>query len=86
MAETLAYASLVTKGHGVRISGEDSGRGTFSHRHAVLHDQKREKWDDGTYVPLRHMGEAYGRVLGYRLHFERRSRDGVRVRLCLLRA
>ncbi|MDK8117585.1 hypothetical protein QP705_10450, partial [Limosilactobacillus reuteri] len=60
MAETLAYASLVTKGHGVRISGEDSGRGTFSHRHAVLHDQKREKWDDGTYVPLRNMGEGAG--------------------------
>ena len=63
MAETLAYASLVTKGHGVRISGEDSGRGTFSHRHAVLHDQKREKWDDGTYVPLRNMGEGAGEFL-----------------------
>ncbi|WP_016687979.1 2-oxoglutarate dehydrogenase E1 component [Neisseria sicca] len=63
MAETLAYASLVTKGHGVRISGEDSGRGTFSHRHAVLHDQNREKWDDGTYVPLRHMGEGAGEFL-----------------------
>ena len=63
MAETLAYASLLTKGHGVRISGEDSGRGTFSHRHAVLHDQKREKWDDGTYVPLRNMGEGLGEFL-----------------------
>ena len=58
MAETLAYANLVTKGHGVRISGEDSGRGTFSHRHAVLHDQNREKWDDGAYVPLRNMGDS----------------------------
>ncbi len=57
MAETLAYASLVTNGHGVRISGEDSGRGTFSHRHAVLHDQNREKKDQGAYVPLRNMSE-----------------------------
>ncbi len=57
MAETLAYASLVTKGNGVRISGEDSGRGTFSHRHAVLHDQNRERSDDGAYVPLRHMAD-----------------------------
>ncbi|MCF7521653.1 2-oxoglutarate dehydrogenase E1 component [Neisseria sp. ZJ106] len=63
MAETIAYANLVTKGAGVRISGEDSGRGTFSHRHAVLHDQKREKWDDGAYVPLRHMGENTGDFL-----------------------
>ncbi|MCS4532818.1 2-oxoglutarate dehydrogenase E1 component [Neisseria montereyensis] len=57
MAETLAYAALVTNGTGVRISGEDSGRGTFSHRHAVLHDQKRERSDDGAYVPLRNMSE-----------------------------
>lgn len=57
MAETLAYASLVTNGTEVRISGEDSGRGTFSHRHAVLHDQNREKWDDGVYIPLANMGE-----------------------------
>lgn len=58
MAETLAYASLVTNGNGVRISGEDSGRGTFSHRHAVLHDQNRERSDDGAYVPLRNMSEG----------------------------
>ncbi|MBO7380124.1 MAG: 2-oxoglutarate dehydrogenase E1 component, partial [Neisseriaceae bacterium] len=57
MAETLAYASLLTKGIGVRISGEDSGRGTFSHRHAVLHDQNREKWDQGTFVPLQNLAE-----------------------------
>ena len=57
MAETLAYASLVTNGFGVRLSGEDSGRGTFSHRHAVLHDQNRERWDQGSYVPLRNMSD-----------------------------
>ncbi|WP_434630002.1 2-oxoglutarate dehydrogenase E1 component [Chromobacterium sp. CV08] len=57
MAETLAYASLVTNGFGVRLSGEDSGRGTFSHRHSVLHDQNRESWDQGAYVPLRNMSE-----------------------------
>lgn len=37
-AETMAYASLVHEGYGVRLSGQDSGRGTFAHRHAVLHD------------------------------------------------
>ncbi len=63
MAETLAYASLVTNGTAVRISGEDSGRGTFSHRHAVLHDQNREKWDDGAYVPLQHMHEGQASFL-----------------------
>lgn len=52
MGETLAYASLLVEGYGVRISGEDCGRGTFFHRHAVLHDQNREKWDAGNYVPL----------------------------------
>ncbi len=39
-AETLAYASLVRAGHGLRLVGQDSGRGTFFHRHAVLHDQE----------------------------------------------
>lgn len=37
-AETMAYASLLQEGYGVRLSGQDSGRGTFAHRHAVLHD------------------------------------------------
>jgi 2-oxoglutarate dehydrogenase E1 component len=58
MGETLAYATLLNDGFGVRLSGEDSGRGTFSHRHAVLHDQSREKWDSGTYVPLEHVKEG----------------------------
>src|SRR4029077_17239745 len=52
MGETLAYATLLDQNYGVRISGEDVGRGTFSHRHAVLHDQNREKWDSGTWIPL----------------------------------
>ncbi|MDO4433589.1 MAG: 2-oxoglutarate dehydrogenase E1 component [Alysiella sp.] len=57
MAETLAYASMVTNGTGVRISGEDSGRGTFSHRHAVLHDTNRQTHETGIYIPLQHMAE-----------------------------
>src|SRR3954462_6348792 len=52
MGEHMAFASLVASGYPVRVSGEDSGRGTFTHRHAVLHDQNREKFDTGTYVPL----------------------------------
>ncbi len=57
MGETLAYATLLNDGYGVRLSGEDVGRGTFVHRHAVLHDQNREKWDSGTWVPLEHIKE-----------------------------
>ena len=65
MGETLAYASLVASGYGVRLSGEDVGRGTFTHRHAVLHDQNREKFDEGTYVPLENVadGQAKFRVI-----------------------
>ena len=55
MAENLAYASLLTEGHGVRLTGQDAGRGTFFHRHAVLHDQNRQHWDDGAYIPLQHL-------------------------------
>jgi 2-oxoglutarate dehydrogenase E1 component len=58
MGETLAYATLLDDGFGVRISGEDVGRGTFSHRHAVLHDQNRETWNDGIYVPLQHLKDG----------------------------
>jgi 2-oxoglutarate dehydrogenase E1 component len=58
MGEHLAYASLVASGYAVRLSGEDCGRGTFTHRHAVLHDQNREKWDEGTYTPLQHVADG----------------------------
>ena len=57
MGEHLAYASLVASGFAVRLSGEDCGRGTFVHRHAVWHDQQRENWDEGTYVPLQHVAD-----------------------------
>jgi len=57
MGESMAFASLVASGYPVRLSGEDSGRGTFTHRHAVIHDQAREKWDAGTYVPLQNVAE-----------------------------
>ncbi|WP_026182349.1 2-oxoglutarate dehydrogenase E1 component [Leeia oryzae] len=63
MSETLAYASLLESGFPVRLSGEDSGRGTFSHRHAVLHDQNREKWDAGAYVPLRNLSDTQANFL-----------------------
>jgi 2-oxoglutarate dehydrogenase E1 component len=57
MGEHMAFASLVASGYPVRLSGEDCGRGTFTHRHAVIHDQNREKWDIGTYVPLQNVAE-----------------------------
>jgi 2-oxoglutarate dehydrogenase E1 component len=57
-AETLAYASLVQDGFGVRLTGQDSGRGTFFHRHAVLHDQN----SDATWVPLQHIADPQPRV------------------------
>jgi 2-oxoglutarate dehydrogenase E1 component len=60
MAENLAYATLLSEGFSVRISGQDVARGTFFHRHAVLHDQNREKWDQGTYVPLQHVSPTQG--------------------------
>jgi 2-oxoglutarate dehydrogenase E1 component len=58
MGEHMAYASLVASGYPVRLSGEDVGRGTFTHRHSVLHDQNRERWDVGTYVPLQNVADT----------------------------
>ncbi len=53
-AETLAYASLLEDGVPVRLSGQDSGRGTFFHRHAILHDQQT----GDSYMPLQHLYEG----------------------------
>jgi 2-oxoglutarate dehydrogenase E1 component len=56
--EALAFASLATEGVRIRLSGQDSGRGTFSHRHAILHDNK-----DGTvYLPLQHLASGQAPV------------------------
>ena len=60
MGENLAYATLLAAGYDVRISGEDVGRGTFFHRHAAFHDQNREKWDEGTFWPLKAIAEKQG--------------------------
>src|SRR5207253_7005941 len=57
-AETLAYAALVEEGCGVRLTGQDSARGTFFHRHAVLHDQNT----DAPWIPLQHIAERQPRV------------------------
>ena len=53
-AETLAYASLLTTKYPVRISGQDSARGTFFHRHAVVHDQKT----GNTFLPLQNLTDS----------------------------
>ncbi|MBK6386486.1 MAG: 2-oxoglutarate dehydrogenase E1 component [Rhodoferax sp.] len=58
MGEHMAFASLVASGYPVRLSGEDCGRGTFTHRHAVIHDQNREKFDEGTYTPLQNVADG----------------------------
>jgi len=52
-AENLAYATLLSEGHGLRLVGQDSGRGTFFHRHAILHDQTTDRF----YMPLRQLVE-----------------------------
>ena len=56
-AETLAYATLLDQNIGVRFTGQDVGRGTFSHRQATLHDQKTGE----SYTPLQHVSEEQPR-------------------------
>jgi 2-oxoglutarate dehydrogenase E1 component len=76
-AETLAYATLLDEGYWIRLTGQDSGRGTFFHRHAVLHNQK----DGSMFRPLQNVAPDPGRftvidsllseeaVLGYELGY-----------------
>lgn len=60
-AEALAFGSLVLEGFPVRLSGQDSGRGTFSQRHAVLHDQK----NGDCYIPLNHLSDTQAPFMIY---------------------
>jgi 2-oxoglutarate dehydrogenase E1 component len=60
-AETMAYATLLFEGHPIRMTGQDIGRGTFSHRHAVLHNQK----DANAFVPLKTLYEGQTRFALY---------------------
>lgn len=53
-AENLAYATLLDEGNSLRLVGQDVGRGTFTHRHAILHDQKTDNY----YLPLRQLVES----------------------------
>jgi 2-oxoglutarate dehydrogenase E1 component len=58
-AENLAYATLLTKGYHVRLSGQDCGRGTFTHRHAVLHDANT----GAVTIPLQQLAKDQGRFV-----------------------
>ncbi len=84
-AETLAYATLVHDGVRIRLSGQDSRRGTFSHRHATIFDSKT----GASYVPLQHVADGEGRfdvydsplseagVLGFEFGFSLDSPDAL---------
>lgn len=58
-AETMAYGTLLDEGYSVRLSGQDSERGTFFHRHAVLHDQTA---DGGIHIPLKKLQTSKSRI------------------------
>ncbi len=68
--EVMAYATLLAEGYDIRLSGEDVGRGTFSHRHAVLHDQST----DQLYIPLQQVSDHQGRC---DIHDSLLSEEGV---------
>jgi 2-oxoglutarate dehydrogenase E1 component len=73
-AEHLAFASILLEGHGIRISGQDARRGTFSHRHAVLFDTET----GAPYTPLANLGHAsYGGVGRFEIYDSPLSEAGV---------
>jgi len=57
-AENLAYATLLLEGYHMRLTGQDIGRGTFSHRHAILLNQANGE----NYIPLKYLSEQQGRA------------------------
>lgn len=57
-AENMAYATLLDEGYSIRLCGQDSGRGTFAHRHAILHDQNT----DELYIPLSHLSAKQAQI------------------------
>lgn len=61
LAEAMAFGSLMYQGHNVRLSGEDVGRGTFSHRHAMLVDRETNEM----YIPLNDLKGGDGIYLGF---------------------
>ncbi len=76
-AENLAYASLLQEGYPIRLTGQDSGRGTFFHRHAVLHDQATGR----SYIPLQHMATNQPKFTVTDSDALGRSCHGIRVRI-----
>jgi len=87
MGEALAFASLLTEGARVRLSGQDVERGTFSHRHSVLHDYE----SDAEYTPLNHLRDDQARfevrnsplsetsVLGFEYGYSLDTPDGLTI-------
>lgn len=57
-AEAMAYATLLDQGYPIRLCGQDAGRGTFAHRHAILHDQNT----DDLYIPLSHVSDRQAQI------------------------
>ena len=81
-AESLAFASLLDDGHPVRLSGQDSERGTFSQRHSVLIDQETE----GRYIPLNNLRDGQGRYEVINSMLSEEAVLGLRIRLFPQRA
>ena len=69
-AENLAYAAILADGHSIRLSGQDVGRGTFFHRHAIVHDQTTGR----SSVPLQTLGEGAG---AFQIYDSLLSEEGV---------
>ena len=80
--EALAFCSLLLDGHRVRLSGQDSERGTFSQRHSVLIDQE----DENRYIPFNHLRDGAGALRGRQLDAVGGGRARLRVRLLARRA